>query len=427
MTLFDELKWRGLVHEASDGVAAHLAAGPVTLYVGFDPTADSLHVGSLLPILSLARMQRAGHRSIALVGGGTGLIGDPSGKTVERQLLTREQVQRNLEGIRAQLEPFLDFEARENPAILVDNADWLCRIPLVDFLRDTGKHFTVNYMLAKESVKRRLGSEDGLSFTEFSYLMLQSVDFLELHDRHGCTLQMGGSDQWGNITAGMELIRKLRSGGAHGIVWPLVTNSTGVKFGKTESGTVWLDARRTSPYRFYQFWLNTSDDDVTGYLRTFTFLDREEIEELEAAHAAAPQKREAHRRLATEVTRMVHGADAVTRAERSTRVLFGGDLDDTSADELTEIFADVPSSEIARERLSGEGLGLVELLAETGLAASRGAARRLVRDGGAYVDNVRVGDEQHHVRFDDFREGRVLVLRAGRKKYHLVTLREAAT
>ncbi|MEM1201698.1 MAG: tyrosine--tRNA ligase, partial [Acidobacteriota bacterium] len=376
-------------------------------------------------ILVLARMQRLGHRPVGLVGGGTGMIGDPSGKTAERQLLTREKVQENLAGIREQLSRFLDFDAKENPAELVDNGDWLNSLSMVDFLRDVGKYFTVNYMVAKDSVKRRMEGDDGISYTEFSYLLLQSYDYLVLHDRMGCTLQMGASDQWGNITAGIELIRRLRQKRAYGIVTPLVTSSSGVKFGKTESGAVWLDAELTSPYRFYQFWLNVADADVVQYLKYFTFLDRGQIGELEAQHAEAPQKRDAQRRLAKEVTRMVHGPTALQLAERSSEVLFGGGVEDLRAADVRDIFEDVPSSEVSKDALAS-GLSVVDLLVQSGLAPSKGAARRLVRDGGAYVNNVRVGEEAAAVTVDDFKDGEVLILRKGRKAYHLISLAEAA-
>jgi tyrosyl-tRNA synthetase len=275
MNVFEEFEWRGLIYDASEGLKEALAGQKITGYIGFDPTAPSLHVGSLLPIMGLVRLQQYGHTPVALVGGGTGMIGDPSGKTEERQLLSKEQIEYNLEGIRAQLSRFLDFEARTNKALLVNNADWLVPVSMVDFLRDVGKHFTVNYMLAKESVKRRY--EEGISFTEFSYMLLQAYDFLVLHDRYGCTLQMGGSDQWGNIVAGIELIRKLRGTRCYALVSPLVTTSAGIKFGKTEAGSVWLDANLTSPYRFYQFWFNTDDRDVVKYLKFFTMLNRQEI------------------------------------------------------------------------------------------------------------------------------------------------------
>jgi tyrosyl-tRNA synthetase len=419
--ILDELRWRGLVYDASDGVAEHLRDEQATLYIGFDPTAASLHVGSLLQILALARMQRFGHRPIALVGGGTGMIGDPSGKTAERQLLTRDKVQENLAGIRSQLERFLDFDSKSNPARIVDNGEWLNSVSLIDFLREIGKHFTVNYMVAKDSVKRRMEGEDGISFTEFSYLLLQSYDYLVLHDRFGCSLQMGGSDQWGNITAGTELIRKLRHKKAYGIVSPLVTSANGVKFGKTESGTIWFDANLTSPYQFYHFWFNTTDADVMTYLRYFTFLEQNEIEELGVAHAAAPHERRAQKRLAAEVTAMVHGGSALDLAEKSSQVLFQGDLGAVSVDQLFEVFADVPSSTIDRDSLAG-GLPVTELFVRTGLCASKGAARRLLSEGGVYVNNMRIGDERATVSAATLLEGRLLVLRKGRKDYHLVKL-----
>src|ERR1043166_1654828 len=304
MNLFEELQWRGLVSESTDGLAEAFTKEQVTAYIGFDPTASSLHVGTLLTIMGLARLQRFGHSPIAIVGGGTGMIGDPSGKTVERQLLSREQIDENVAGIRGRLERFLDFNARGNPARIVNNADWLASFDLLGFLRDTGKYFTVNYMLQKESVSRRLESDEGISYTEFSYLLLQARDFLELFDRYHCTLQMGGSDQWGNITGGIDLVRKMRATKVHGLVWPLLTTASGTKFGKTEAGTVWLDPDRTSPFTFYQFWLNTDDRDVIPYLKFFTFLERAAIAELEETTKNAPEKREAQRVLARQVTKM---------------------------------------------------------------------------------------------------------------------------
>src|ERR1051325_7772005 len=314
MDLFGEFEWRGLVYGATEGLRDVIARERLTTYIGFDPTAASLHVGTPLPILCLARLQRFGHPPIAVVGGGTGMIGDPSGKATERALLTVEQVEANVEGIRAQLSRVLDFENTSAPARLVNNADWLTKLGAIEFMRDVGKYFTVNYMLAKESVKRRSESDEGISYTEFSYLLLQSYDFLVLHDRFKCTLQLGGSDQWGNITAGVDLIRRLRSAKAHGLVMPLLTTASGAKFGKTEAGAVWLDPNLTSPFRFYQFWLNADDGDVGRYLRYFTFLDRPTIEQLEDATRRAPESREAQRALAREVTRMIHGEEHVARA-----------------------------------------------------------------------------------------------------------------
>jgi tyrosyl-tRNA synthetase len=421
MDLFEELKWRGVVYDATPDLAERLRTETVTGYIGFDPTAASLHVGSLLPIMCLARLQRFGHNPIALVGGGTGLIGDPSGKTKERMLLTPEKVNQNLEGIRAQLEPFLDFES-ENKAVMVNNYDWLGSLSMVEFLRDTGKHFTVNYMLAKESVKRRLDSEDGISYTEFSYMLLQSYDFEVLYSRYGCTLQMGGSDQWGNIVAGAELIRKSVGGKASGMVFPLVTNSAGTKFGKSESGTVWLDPELTSPYKFYQFWINTDDRDVINYLKYFTWLDQETISGLEQSLADNPGDRLPQQRLAEEITEMVHGPENLARARRASSVLFGGSMDDLNAQELQEIFAEVPSSEMNHDELSGDGFLTIDLVAGTGLASSKGEARRLVRGGGVRINNVPVPTDDHRITVADAIEGRLLVLRKGKKNFHLVRL-----
>ena len=421
---FAELDWRGLVYESTEGVRDVLAREKVTLYIGFDPTAASLHVGSLLPMMALARMQRLGHSPIAIVGGGTGMIGDPSGKTAERQLLSIEQIDANLAGIRAQLAKVLDFDAPGNPARIVNNADWLRPLNYLEFLRDIGKHFTVNYMLAKEAVKRRIEQEDGVSYTEFSYLMLQSYDFLTLFDRYGCTLQMGGSDQWGNITAGADLIRRLRGAKAHGLVMPLVTTASGVKFGKTEAGAVWLDPQLTSPFRFYQFWLNTDDHDVVKYLKFFTFLGREEIAALEGRVAEAPERREAQRVLAREVTRMLHGQEAVDRAEHASGLLFGERISELDVDDIVAVFDDVPSTGMAMSAFAAPGMAIAELLVATKIAASKGEAMRLVKGGGVYVNNRRVADERARFTADQAISGRMFVLRKGARQYHLVRLEE---
>lgn len=418
--LFEELRWRGMIHSMAEGVEEVLAREKVTAYIGFDPTADSLHIGSLLPIMVLVHLQRHGHTPIALAGGGTGMIGDPSFKAKERQLLSEEQLARNLEGIKAQLAHFLAFEGVPNPARLVNNADWLCKLNLIEFLRDTGKYFTVNYMTAKDSVKTRLDSEEGLSFTEFSYMLLQAYDFLRLYQDYGCTFQMGGSDQWGNITAGTELIRRAIDGKAYALTVPLITTSSGVKFGKTEAGTVWLDARRTSPFRFYQYWLNTSDEDVVPYLKYFTLLDRDEIAALERAVAAEPHLRAAQRRLAEEVTRAVHGEAGLQNAQQATEVLFGErDLAGLSADDLLDIFAEVPSSAVPASNLQGEGLSLVDLIVDCKLERSKKQARTLIEGGGLYLNAARVDDVEQRVTLDDAIEGRVIVLRKGKKRYHL--------
>jgi len=422
MSLWDELQWRGLVSEATEGLADAFASEHVTAYIGFDPTASSLHVGTLLTIMGLARLQRFGHSPIAIVGGGTGMIGDPSGKTVERQLLTREQIDENVAGIRVQLERFLDFNAATNPARIVNNADWLATFDLLGFLRDTGKHFTVNYMLQKESVNRRLESEEGISYTEFSYLLLQARDFLELFDRCNCTLQMGGSDQWGNITAGIDLIRKVRAKKAHGLVWPLLTTASGTKFGKTEAGTIWLDAKRTSPFAFYQFWLNTDDRDVVAYLKYFTFLDRDAIASLDAATTHAPQQREAQRTLARELTTLVHGADQTARAEQASSVLFGEDITTLPLEDVLAVFADVPSTVLASDQLGAEGVGIVDLVARVQLAPSKSEARRLVQSGAVYVNNRRVSDPQARLTREQAIAGQLFVVRKGQRQNHLVRL-----
>lgn len=426
-TLLDEFRWRGLIHITdkgeelvTPGLAESLAKNEITAYVGFDPSAESLHVGNLLSIMNLVRLQKSGHTPIAVAGGGTGLIGDPSGKADERALLTREQMAENLKGIRGQLERFMDFGAIKNAAKIVNNLDWLDAIGTLDFMRDIGKHFTINQMIAKESVQSRLQS--GISFTEFSYMLLQAYDYLVLYDRHGCTLQMGGSDQWGNITAGIELIRRTRGAQAHALVTPLITNASGTKFGKTESGTVWLDAGWTSPYAYHQFWLNTPDADVIRYLKYFTLMTPEEIEEAEKAVAEQPEKREAQRRLADEVTLMTHGESELRKARRAGQVLFSGDVTGLSADELLEVFQDVPSSSLAREQLEGGGIPLADLVVSTGLAGSRGEARRLVQGGGVSVGGQRVSDARHAVTLEQAVEGRLLVLRRGAREYRLVLL-----
>ena len=420
--LYDEFMWRGMVSEATDGLSDLFAKERVTAYIGFDPTASSLHVGSLMTVMALARLQRFGHTPIAIVGGGTGMIGDPSGKSQERTLLSREQLDENVAGIRQQLTRFLDFDAPSNPARIVNNTDWLAGFDLLGFLRDTGKYFTVNYMLQKESVRRRLESEEGISYTEFSYLLLQARDFLELFDRYGCTLQMGGSDQWGNITAGIELIRKLRAKKAHGLVWPLMTTASGVKFGKTEAGTVWLDPARTSPFTFYQFWLNTDDRDVIAYLKFFTFLERSPIETLAAATSAAPGQREAQRVLARELTALVHGEAQTARAEHASSVLFGEDIATLDADDVLAVFADVPSTDVPAVEFGADGIGLVDLIARVHLAPSKSEARRLVQSGGVYVNNRRASDPQARLTRDEAIGGRLFVLRKGQKQNHVVRL-----
>ncbi len=423
MNVFDEFQWRGMVHDATEGLSDILAKESVTAYIGFDPTASSLHVGSLLTVMGLARLQRFGHTPIAIVGGGTGMIGDPSGKSQERVLLSSEQIDRNVVGVRAQLERFLDFGSGPHSARIVNNGDWLGRIDLLSFLRDAGKHFTVNYMLQKDSVNRRLESEDGISFTEFSYLVLQAYDFLQLFDRYGCTVQMGGSDQWGNITAGIDLIRKLRAKKAHGLVWPLMKTASGTKFGKTEAGTVWLDVERTPPFQFYQFWLNTQDSDVITYLKCFTFLGREEIAALDAVTRSSPEKREAQRVLAREVTSLVHGADEAARAAQGSERLFSTWSPEQSAEELLEALGDVPSTSVSLTVLE-EQRPIGQWLVETKLASSRSEATRLIRSGGVYLNNVAVTDEKKKLGPDDAWQRRLILLAKGKRQKHVLKITE---
>lgn len=351
------------------------------------------------------------------------MIGDPSGKTAERQLLSREAIEANVRIIKEQLSHFLDFEIRTNPAQLVNNADWLLSLNLVDFLREVGKFFTVNYMISKDSVKSRLSREDGISFTEFSYMLLQSYDYLHLHDHEGCTLQTGGSDQWGNITAGVELIRRMRGKSAGALVYPLITKADGTKFGKTESGTVWLSPERTSPYRFYQFWLNTDDRVVIGYLKFFTWLDEREILELDDAVKEHPEKREAQRRLACEMTRTVHDETALEKAEQASRVLFGGEVEGLSAGEVADIFAEVPSATLSSRNFKG-GMPLVDMLTECGALKSKGEARRAIEAGGIYLNNHRIADTSLKVSLEDAIEHALIILRRGRKNYWLIRIEE---
>jgi tyrosyl-tRNA synthetase len=421
MSVFEELQWRGMFSDATDGAKDALSTGKVTAYIGFDPTASSLHVGNLLTVMGLARLQRFGHTPIALVGGGTGMIGDPSGKSQERNLLSAAQVSLNVAGVRAQLERFLDFSAAPNAARIVNNADWLGTIDVLTFLRDIGKHFTVGYMLQKESVSRRMESEDGLSYTEFSYLVLQACDFLHLFDREGCTMQLGGSDQWGNITAGTDLIRKVRGKKAHGLVWPLLKTSAGTKFGKTEAGTIWLDRERTSPFRFYQFWLNTDDRDVIGHLKLFTWLDRATIEALEKTVMDAPESREAQRTLAREVTTMVHGVDELGKAERATAVLYGGSLADATVEDVLMVFADVPAATLPRSAFAA-GIAATELAVTAGVAASKGEAARLIKQGGLSVNDRKLTDERGVITLDDAFGGQLYVIRKGRRQTHVVRI-----
>jgi tyrosyl-tRNA synthetase len=418
--VYDELKWRGLVYDATEGVQDVLANEKVIVYNGFDVTADSLTVGHIVPLIALARLQRFGHHPILVAGGGTTMLGDPSGKTNERQLMPYHVIEANTEAIKIQLAHFLDFEVKSNPARLVNNADWLTKLNLIDFMRDIGKNFTVNYMLTKESVHTRLEREDGLSFTEFTYILLQSYDFLYLYDHFGCRLQTGGSDQWGNITAGTELIRRMRSTSAFGMVYPLLLNADGTKFGKTEAGAVWLSPERTSPYRFYQFWLNTGDHDVVNRLKIFTFLTEPEINNLAQAVKDLPEQREAQRTLARIMTSLVHGQTALERAEQASQALFGGEITGLSAVEISDIFSDVPSCELSKSQFEGRGLSVLDLLVVANISKSKGDARRSIQEGGIYLNNVRVSDASQSVDVNSVLEGEFIILRKGRKNYTLV-------
>ncbi len=423
MSILDELKWRGLFADCTDEPAlSKRLASPVTLYCGFDPTADSLHVGNLVPLLALRRFQLAGHNPIALAGGATGMVGDPSGKSQERQLLTREILDHNIASVKVQLAKLLDFDTKQNPARLVDNAGWTKDVTFLDFLRDIGKHFSVNQMVAKESVRARMEDrETGISYTEFSYMLLQAFDFMVLCRDTNCELQIGGSDQWGNITAGIDLCRKKLGKSAFGLTFPLVLNADGTKFGKTEAGAVWLDTKRTSVYKFYQFWINIDDRDVARYLKFFTFLSAEEIALLEKEHASNPGQRAAHKALAKAVTDLIHGTHATAEAQRASEILFGGDLKGIAESTFNEIVGEVPTKKIERAKLAGAGMPLVELLVHAGLCTSKGQARKDVEGGGAYVNNVREVNFQRTVGAKDLLFDKHLLLRKGKKNYVVVT------
>ena len=438
--LLEQLEQRGMIDQVTNRAALDelLAKPGASIYVGFDPTADSLHVGHMLPALMLARFQHAGHRPIVLVGGATGMIGDPSGRGAERQLLSLEAIRENAIAVGRQLARFVSFEG-DNPAVMVNNADWTAPISHLEWLRDVGKHFTVNYMMAKESVRRRLEDrEHGISYTEFSYMLLQAHDFLYLYDHHGCAIQAGGSDQWGNITAGIELIRKVRrghvgtvhagtghagtdqagAGEAFGITFPLLETSSGEKFGKSAGNAVWLDPARTSPYQFYQYWIRTDDRDVEKLLKLFTFLEVEEIDAIVAAHVQAPEQRGAQKRLAEEVTRLVHGDANLAQAMKSSEALFGGEISGLSDRDLADIFADVPSFTLAESDIE-RGLRLPELLVRAGAAKSKGEATRLISGGGVYLNNRRVDGAESTLQRDQLASETMFVVRVGKKSYYL--------
>ncbi len=416
--LLEDLKWRGLIYQQTDeeGIEELLNKEQVSLYCGADPTADSLHIGHLLPFLTLRRFQQHGHRPIVLIGGGTGMIGDPSGKSEERVLQTEEQVEDNVQGINAQMHKLFEF-GTEKGAVLVNNKDWLGQISLISFLRDYGKHVGVNYMLAKDSIQSRL--ENGISYTEFTYTILQAIDFGHLNQNLNCKIQVGGSDQWGNITSGIELMRRMYGQTeAYGLTIPLVTKSDGKKFGKSESGAVWLDADKTSPYEFYQFWINQSDDDVIKFLKYFTFLNKEEIERLEASRDEQPHLREAQKALAENVTKLIHGQDALDDAIRISQALFSGDLKSLSVKELKEGFKDVPQVE-----LSADNTNIVEALVETGISSSKRQAREDVNNGAIYINGERQQDVNYNLSSEDKIENAFTIIRRGKKKYFMVNYR----
>lgn len=424
MNIYEELQWRGLVNDCTDAAELNkrLAAGPMTLYCGFDPTADSLHVGNLVPLLTLRRFQLFGHRPIAVAGGATGSIGDPSGRNSERQLLTPEVLTANIGRQKELLRRWLDFEHPTNPALLVDNASWTAPVSYLEFLRDIGKHFSVNVMVGKESVRARMEDrESGISYTEFSYMLLQAFDFYHLCQQHDCELQIGGSDQWGNITAGIDLARKKLGRHVLGLTLPLITNSAGEKVGKSLGGAVWIDSRKTSVYRFYQYWINTDDRDVIRFMKYFTFLTREEIEALEKKHIENPGGREAHRALARAMTDLIHGEAATGEAMRASEILFGGGLEGIAETTFNEIVGEVPSKDLEKARLEGPGIPLIDLLVHAGLCPSKGQARKDLEGGGIYLNNGRESDSQRVVSLNALLFGKHLLLRKGKRNYVVVT------
>ena len=421
MTILDDLRWRGLLADCTDldALTQRIAQGPITLYAGFDPTADSLHVGNLVPLFALRRFQLQGHHPIALAGGATGMVGDPSGKSAERNLQTVEQVEHNIACVKAQLTKFLDFSAdRPNPARLVNNHDWTAPVSILEFLRDVGKYISVNSMVAKESVRARMDDRDaGISYTEFSYMLLQGFDFYHLRKTVNCELQIGATDQWGNITVGTELTRKKMGATVWGLVFPLLTKADGTKYGKTATGTVWLDPKRTSPYRFYQFFVNADDADVVKLLKTLTFLSQEEIAALEQETKTNPGARAAQKALAREMTRLVHGEERLAGAMRASEVLFGGTLEGLSAEDFQDVIAEAPHKDIESAKLSGAGLPLVEAIVHSGLAPSKGQARKDIEGGGIYVNNVRAGEVTRALTAGDLMFEKYVLLRKGKRTY----------
>ena len=413
--LLEDLKYRGIIYQMTDEekITELLDRGQLSLYCGADPTADSLHIGHLVPFLTLRRFQDHGHRPIVLIGGGTGMIGDPSFKSEERKLQTEDQIDDNVRGIKKQMERIFDF-SDENSALLVNNKDWLQEISLISFLRDYGKHVSLNYMLAKDAIQSRL--ETGISYTEFTYTILQAIDFGHLNRQYDCKMQIGGSDQWGNITSGLDLMRRVYGETeAEGMTIPLVTKADGKKFGKTESGNIWLDPKRTSPYEFYQFWINQSDADVIRFIKLFTFLEREEIEALEESVMTEPHLRKAQKRLAEDITAFIHGEDALAEAQRITEALFSGDIKSLSVDQIRDAFKDVPSASYPEEDMN-----LVKVLVETGISPSRRQAREDIKNGAIYINGERQQDIDYEIHEDDKLDGAFTVVRRGKKKYHMV-------
>jgi tyrosyl-tRNA synthetase len=419
--IYSDLSWRGLIHQstADDVLPGWLREKSRTVYAGFDPTADSLHVGSLMPLMMLRRFQKAGHRPIALAGGATGMIGDPSGKSAERNLLSADELEKNLQGIESQMRAILDFDCGNHPALLVDNNEWMKSFSYIEFLRDVGKNFPVNVMMQKESVKSRLSSEAGLSYTEFSYMLLQAYDFAHLHKAYGCELQVGGSDQWGNVTAGIDLGRRMLGAQLYGLTCPLLTKADGSKMGKTESGAIWLSAEKTSPYAFYQYWVNVADEDVGMCLRFLTELEHDEINSLDASRQDRAHERESQKRLAEEITQLIHGPEGLAKAQKATEVFFGAEISDLTDYDLTQIFDDVPSAQVDFEALDA-GIGLIDAWVDAGLAKSKGEARRTIAQGGAYVNNRRVDQPDSTLSRGDLASESVIVLRSGRRKYALL-------
>lgn len=418
--IFADLRWRGLIYQttADDELQPWLLSQMRTVYAGFDPTADSLHIGSLVPLLILRRFQKAGHKPVALVGGATGMIGDPSGKSKERNLLSEEDLQKNVAGIGEQMRQFLDFETGKNSAVLVNNFDWMKNFSYIDFLRDIGKNFPVNVMIAKDSIKNRLDSPAGLSYTEFSYMLLQAFDFVQLNRDYGCELQVGGQDQWGNVTAGIDLGRRMDGKKLFGMTSPLLTKSDGSKMGKTESGTVWLSPEKTSPYNFFQYWVQKVDDADTGKcLRYLTEIPHQEIEAIEAG-----DPRDAKKALAAHMTELVHGKSGLQKAQAATEIFFGKEVTDAESEALQSIVADVPNAEVQRSALEGDGVNVIDAFVESPLAKSRGEIRRTLEQGGAYVNNVRVANVDHQITTKDLIGGKMILLRSGKKKYAILNV-----